>query len=275
MENITESELFIRAGLVFGWLFLIFWAERRWPYASRKRIQAVRSVGKALWEQILTPRIRRNLGLWLCNTLLSPLIVLPLTYWATALPWSWREGVFGGAGGLIFDLVFLDFLIYWWHRLNHELPFLWRFHEIHHLDNHLDSTSALRFHFGEVLLSALMRVGFIVLLDIPLFSVFVFEILLLFGTIFHHSNLQIPATFERILSSIVVTPSIHWVHHHALRSDTDSNYSTVLSIWDRVFNSRSAQPRFPDMPIGVEGANDKNLPALLIRPFRMKEKADK
>ncbi|WP_020590384.1 sterol desaturase family protein [Kiloniella laminariae] len=272
MADITDSELLIRAVLVFGWLLLLFLAERCWPYADRSKEQTAPSVGKAFRGQIFAPRIGRNLGLWFCNTLLSPLVVLPLTYWATALPWGWREGGVSGSGGLLFDLVLLDFLIYWWHRLNHELPFLWRFHEVHHLDNTLDSTSALRFHFGEVLLSALMRVVFIILLDIPLFSVFLFEILLLLATIFHHSNLRLPSFLERYLSWIIVTPSIHWVHHHALRSDTDSNYSTILSLWDRIFGSRSDTARFTGMPIGVEGFSDKSLPALLLRPFREKEK---
>ena len=69
------------------------------------------------------------------------------------------------------------------------------------------------------------------------------------------------------MSFLIVTPSIHWVHHHAIRRDTDSNYSALLSVWDRLFGSRSATCRTPDMPIGTEGLKDRGIGGLLARPF--------
>jgi sterol desaturase/sphingolipid hydroxylase (fatty acid hydroxylase superfamily) len=73
---------------------------------------------------------------------------------------------------------------------------------------------------------------------------------------------------ERGLSWVVVTPSIHWVHHHRVRADTDSNYATVLSVWDRLFGSRNPRRRTPEMPIGIEGQRETRLARLLLRPFR-------
>jgi len=172
-----------------------------------------------------------------------------------------------GWPGLGLDLLLLDFWIYWWHRLNHRWPLLWRFHEVHHLDEFLDATSALRFHSGEVLLSAVVRALVIVVAGVPLASVVVFETVLAVVVMFHHSNLRLPRAFERALSLVIVTPSIHWVHHHATRTDTDSNYSTVLSVWDRLFGSRSANRRVVDMAIGVEGHHEEPLAGLLLRPF--------
>jgi sterol desaturase/sphingolipid hydroxylase (fatty acid hydroxylase superfamily) len=99
-------------------------------------------------------------------------------------------------------------------------------------------------------------------------SVLVFETLLLVATMFHHSNLRLPPAFERALSRIVVTPSIHWVHHHRVRVDTDSNYATILSLWDPLFRSRSPHRRAPDMPIGVEGREERPLLGLVAAPFR-------
>ena len=213
-------------------------------------------------------RVARNLGLWLVVALLSPLVVLPLTWWASGHALGWRPGWWSGPPGLLLDLLLLDFLIYWWHRANHVVPFLWRFHEVHHLDRFLDTTSALRFHFGEVLLSALARAGIIILLGFPFVSVVVFEVLVLASAIFHHSNLRLPAGFERALSRVIITPSIHWVHHHARRVDTDSNYGTIFSFWDPLFGSRSAKQRDLAMPIGTEGRREEKLPALLLHPFR-------
>jgi sterol desaturase/sphingolipid hydroxylase (fatty acid hydroxylase superfamily) len=104
-------------------------------------------------------------------------------------------------------------------------------------------------------------------LGVPLMSVVVFETLLAFNTMFHHSDLRLPKRLERALSWVIVTPSIHWVHHHAIRRDTDSNYASLLSVWDRLFGSRSATVRTPEMPIGTQGLKDRGIAGLLARPF--------
>jgi sterol desaturase/sphingolipid hydroxylase (fatty acid hydroxylase superfamily) len=213
-------------------------------------------------------RIGRNLSLAGLNAIMSPLVVVPLSAFAAQWAIDWRPAWWSGGAGLAIDILLLDCWIYWWHRANHRIPFLWRFHEIHHLDDTLDATSAVRFHFGEVFLSALVRSMLIFALDVPLTSVVVFETLLFFATVFHHSNMRLPEAIEVPLSWLIVTPSIHWVHHHAIQRDTDSNYSTLLSIWDRLFGSRSSTARTPGMPIGVEGQNDRPLARLIVRPFR-------
>ncbi len=212
-------------------------------------------------------RAARNLGLWLANFGLSPLVVLPITAWAAGRGLVARPDWWSGAPGLALDILLLDFWIYWWHRANHVLPLLWRFHEVHHLDRFLDATTALRFHFGEVLLSALVRAGVIVALGFPFTSVLAFETLVLIAALFHHSNLRIPPGFERALARVIITPSIHWVHHHRVRADTDSNYGTMFSFWDRLFGTRSPTPRSLDMPIGVEGREEGDFARLLIIPF--------
>ena len=212
-------------------------------------------------------RVAKNLSLAGFNAVLSWLVVVPVSAFAAQWALDWRPLWWSGGTGLVLDLLILDCWIYWWHRANHEFSVLWQFHEVHHLDEVLDASSALRFHFGEVFLSSLVRASVIFLLGVPLGSVVIFETLLAFSAIFHHSNVRLPPWFERPLSWIIVTPSIHWVHHHAIRADTDSNYSAGLSLWDRLFGSRSASRRTPEMPIGVEGRRDRGLAGLLKRPF--------
>jgi len=251
-----------KALAVGGWFALLVAAERLWPAAIPP--DAARFPGPG-WRRLLS-----NGGLWLMNVGLSLLIVLPLTQAAAiAFPalGAWRPGWWSGLPGLLLDLLLLDFLIYWWHRANHVVPLLWRFHEVHHRDEFLDASSAVRFHFGEVALSALARAAIMIPLGLKLESILAFETLVLIAAIFHHSNLRLPPSLEKALSFIVVTPSIHWVHHHAVRADTDSNYSTVLSLWDRLFASRSRTQRTPTMPIGVEGRREENLGRLLVLPF--------
>lgn len=241
---------------VAAWFALLFAAERLRPAASPHP-------GIAPWH-----RLARNVTLWAVNVALSPLVIVPISVYAATQALSWRPLWWGGPAGLVADILILDFLIYWWHRANHVVPLLWRFHAVHHLDRFLDTTSAVRFHFGEVLLSALARGVVIVLVAVPLSSVFVFETLVLMATLFHHSNVRLPPRLEHALARVVVTPSIHWVHHHRLRADTDANYSTIFSLWDRPFGSRARHARSLDMSIGVEQREEEPLVALLTAPFR-------
>ncbi len=236
-----------KSGLILSALLTFLILERLFPVAKW--------VG-GLW------RVLKNFGLAGFNAVLSPLIVLPLTLFASGHALPWRPDAWTGVGFILLDLLLLDCWIYWWHRLNHALPVLWRFHEVHHLDETLDASSAVRFHFGEVLLSSLVRAGVIIVLNIPFTSVVLFEVCVAVSAIFQHSNLRLPTWLERPLSWFIVTPSIHWVHHHAIRRDTDSNYASILSLWDRLFGSSSSTIRTPDMPIGVEGVRDKHWGAI-------------
>jgi sterol desaturase/sphingolipid hydroxylase (fatty acid hydroxylase superfamily) len=212
-------------------------------------------------------RLIRNFSFAGINFLLGPLIVIPVTALAAGHALHWQPEWWSGWTGLALQLLILDCWIYFWHRVNHVVPFLWRFHEVHHLDETLDASSALRFHFGEVVLSSLVRAVFIIILGMPILTVVIFETLVTMAAIFHHSNIKLPDRVEKLLSLIIVTPSVHWVHHHALRSDTDANYSTILSIWDQLFGSVALGARKPDMLIGVEGAKEQKLLRLILRPF--------
>jgi sterol desaturase/sphingolipid hydroxylase (fatty acid hydroxylase superfamily) len=246
--------LSLKIALAGAWFMLLALGERLRPAAVRPR----RS--NAL-------RLLRNLGLWAANSLMSPFLIVPISAGAAALDvWARPEAPFGL--GLAVDIVALDLWTYAWHRANHEWKLLWRFHRVHHLDEFLDVTSAVRFHPGEVLISALARAPVVVAADIPLASVLAFETALLLLSLFHHSNLRLPARFEAGLRLFIVTPSHHWVHHHARRADTDSNYGALLTLWDRVFGSWSPTARTPEMAMGVEGESDAPLPALALAPFR-------
>lgn len=262
MESLIQGLVAWKAYIVFGWLAGFFLLERLRPAAREGALQGAAQAVAGAWA-----RLGRNGGLWLCNVGLSLLIVLPVSAWASANPLFLRPALLSGWSGLIFDLLLLDFLIYWWHRANHRVPFLWRFHEVHHLDRFLDTTSALRFHFGEVFLSALARALVIVAFALPFSSVLVFETLVLLAAIFHHSNLRLPLRVEAVLGRLIITPAIHWVHHHALRKDTDSNYGTIFSFWDPLFGSRSPTHRDLGMEIGVEARGERSFLGLLIRPF--------
>ncbi len=257
MENIETKVIVL---LIVATALMVL--ERLFP-----KVRPLASAGlRTAADRVL--RVLKNASLLLISAGLSPLVVIPLSAFASTHALGWRPDWWSGMTGLLIDIIILDCWIYWWHRANHEVPFLWRFHEVHHLDEFLDASSAFRFHFGEVMLSAVVRAVVIWLLDIPLTSVVLFETLVLSMALFHHSNVDLPKWLERPLSKVVVTPSLHWVHHHAIRADTDSNYANICSVWDVVFGSRSKTQRWKDMPIGVERRHDEGLIRLLMRPFK-------
>ncbi len=257
MAQIVETLLAYKLAIVFAWLAALFVAERLRPAAPNPR------------GWFGDPgRLLSNVGLWAVTGAAVLLIVVPVTAWAAQHPLWQRPAWWSGWPGLALDVLLLDLWIYAWHRANHTVPLLWRFHQVHHRDRFLDVTSQLRFHAGEVLLGAAFRAGVIVALALPLLSVVVFEVALQLVTMLHHSNVRLPRRLERALSWLIVTPSIHWVHHRRIRADTDSNYASILSLWDRLFGSHSPTPRTPDMPIGAEGLPERPLGALLVLPFR-------
>ncbi|HEY3099127.1 MAG TPA: sterol desaturase family protein [Methylomirabilota bacterium] len=149
-------------------------------------------------------------------------------------------------------LLLLDYTMYLWHRLNHGLPLLWRFHLVHHTDLDLDVSTALRFHAGELLLSCGWRAAQLAVIGPPVALVVVFEVLFETATAFHHSNWRLPPGLDRALASFVVTPRMHGIHHSTLETETNSNWSVMLSWWDRLHRTlRLERSGAPALVIGL------------------------
>ncbi|HTG01052.1 MAG TPA: sterol desaturase family protein [Nitrospirota bacterium] len=148
-----------------------------------------------------------------------------------------RLGALSGAGRMITVFILFDIWMYVWHRANHQIGFLWRFHRAHHSDTAMDTTTALRFHPGELVLSTFIRLPIIVLLGMSVEELVMFELVLNISTYFHHSNLAIPDAADRILRIVIVTPNMHRVHHSVVFDQTNSNYTSLLSVWDRLARS--------------------------------------
>lgn len=169
------------------------------------------------------------------------------------------------AGFLLLDLSF-----YYWHIANHKIPLLWRFHNIHHIDPDLDVSTGFRFHPGEVALSTVFRAIQVALIGASAGTFVIYEALFQMGTFFHHSNLRLPLHLEWALNLIFVTPRMHGIHHSNFRTETDSNYSVVFSIWDRLHRTIGLGIAQEDIDIGVPGymrEKDNCLKQVMIFPF--------
>ena len=139
--------------------------------------------------------------------------------------------------GLVAGFLLIDCFLYWWHRFNHTIPFFWWFHRYHHKDKKMNSTTAVRFHTGELVLSYLIKLMVFPLLGISVGAVLLHSLVLFPVIVFHHSNLKINGKKDWLLRHLIVTPRMHRVHHSNVKFDTDSNYSSVLPLWDRLFST--------------------------------------
>lgn len=228
------------------------------------------------------PRYRRwpiNLGLAVLNIAILR-VTLGAAAWLAA-HWAAEQqlGLFNHLPmpitlTLPLSLLLLDLAIYAQHVAAHRWQWLWRLHQVHHSDLDFDTTTAVRFHPLEILVSMLYKVLWVMVLGAPPLAVMVFEISLNACALFNHGNVSLPTPVERILRWLLVTPDMHRIHHSARPTETDSNYGFSLSCWDRLFKTychQSVQPQ-TEMTIGLNAYRDAHalrLVQLLLMPFRL------
>lgn len=157
---------------------------------------------------------------------------------------------------VIAALVLMDYTFYVWHVLLHRVPFLWRFHAAHHADRDLDTSTALRFHFGELLLSIPWRAAQVALIGLTPFTFSAWQLAFGLCVLFHHSNAQLPLGMERLVNVVLVTPRMHGIHHSSIRSETDSNWSSGLTCWDWLHGTLRLNVPQRSIVIGVPAYQD-------------------
>lgn len=250
------------APVLIGLFILLFLAE------TFKRLRKLKT---SRWK-----RIKRNIGIAVTAVLAVRLALIPalvfLAIWAenTGIGlFNWIE--FPVWLTYIAGFLLLDYGNYIWHLLNHKFNFLWRFHNVHHIDLDLDITTALRFHFGEVLLSVVFRGVMILVIGPPYLLVLFYEIVFEAANLFHHSNWKMPYKLEKVMSMAIVTPRMHGVHHSIVKRETDSNYSVIFNLWDRLHKSLRLNIPQDQIDIGVPSYRDpeeQSIKNILLLPLR-------
>lgn len=243
-------------------LFIIFYILET-KFQLRKRVQ-----GK--WKRIVI-----NFIVSIPAFVLLRLLFIPAIIWLATKNEQWQFGL-----NYLFDVpqwvhfvvsfVLLDYSNYIWHILLHKLPFMWRFHLVHHSDLDLDITTAFRFHFGEMIGSIFFRGAAVVLIGASPLLILIYEIVFEAATQFHHSNTKLPFRFEKILNYVVVTPRMHGIHHSMIKKEADSNYSVIFSFWDRLHKTVRLNIKQNEIVTGVPHyADEKELTIgnLLKMPF--------
>ena len=224
------------------------------------------------------PRGKRwvtNLALVALDTLAVRLIVPLLMVGAAALAAERGWGLLNQIElpawvGVGVAIVALDLALYIQHWATHRVPLLWRLHKVHHSDPAFDVTTAARFHPIEIIASMIFKMAVVVALGLPVWGVFAFELVFNLATLFTHANFALPRALERPVRALLVTPDMHRIHHSAVQRETDSNYGTLLSGWDRLFGTYTRETE-GWLTIGLEEYQDTRPHQLgwsLLLPFR-------
>lgn len=254
--------------LRFGGFFGIFILMAAWEYFQPLR-------------ELSLKRKRR----WPINLGLAGLTMLIMRLSVGAAAWQaalWAAGQHIGLFNLLpispglniaLSLILLDLAIYAQHIAAHRWRWFWRLHQVHHSDLDFDTTTAVRFHPFEIMLSMLYKVLLVLLLGPDPSAVIAFEIILNGCALFNHGNVSLPPAVERQLRYLLVTPAMHRIHHSALPIETDSNYGFSLSCWDRLFKTYTARSKLPqtEMQIGLRtfpAAAELGFSNLLLLPFQ-------
>jgi sterol desaturase/sphingolipid hydroxylase (fatty acid hydroxylase superfamily) len=213
-----------------------------------------------------------NGGLWLVNGAVLGLVcggcAFTVADWAAqrhvglfnvvSMPW-W---VTGSA-----TVVALDFVSYWWHRANHRVGALWRFHQVHHSDPTFTTSTGVRFHPGELLLSVPIRLGAVIALGAPAAGVLGFEVVFAFANLIEHGDINLRG--ERALSRALVTPALHRRHHTRQGPERDSNFGTIFSGWDRLFRTYTVSDSIMRVDTGLPGLARVTFSEALALPARV------
>lgn len=236
----VDRPFLIAAVILFGALLLLL-----------ERVLVLRYASRPLLARLLVNACVAALAFATSMLLVRPAAVMTLE-WAREEPFGLLHVVpLAPAAQFVLSFLLMDLTFYWWHVANHRMPLLWRFHNVHHVDPDLDVSTAFRFHPGEVALSAGFRVLQISAIGLSAGMFAAYELMFQANTLFHHSNVRLPIRLERWLNLIIVTPRMHGIHHSQIRDEAQSNYSVVLSSWDRLHRTLRLNVPQSEITIGV------------------------
>ena len=178
---------------------------------------------------------------------------------------------------VIISLLILDLVgAYLVHFVEHKVPWMWKFHVIHHSDKNVDVTTGLRHHPGETVFRILFTILGVYVSGASIGIVMLYQSLSVLFAHITHANISLPQNLDRIISYLFVTPNMHKVHHHYKQPLTDSNYGNIFSIWDRIFGTYTFVNDSKSIVYGIDThINDSKIDSftnLLLIPFKKLKK---
>jgi sterol desaturase/sphingolipid hydroxylase (fatty acid hydroxylase superfamily) len=226
-------------------------------------------------KERLLPRLAVNIAVSIAAFAVAAALVQPAAIASLGFTESVSFGLMRLAGlsgplEIFAAFLLLDLSFYYWHLANHRIGFLWRFHNVHHIDPDLDVSTSFRFHFVEVAFSAGFRVAQVMVIGPSLSAYAIYEIAFQLGTLFHHSNVRLPLALERVVNTVLVSPRMHGIHHSDIREEDLSNFGVVFPWWDRLHGTLRLNVPQSDVRIGIPGysrVGDNGVVASFVTPF--------
>jgi sterol desaturase/sphingolipid hydroxylase (fatty acid hydroxylase superfamily) len=159
-----------------------------------------------------------------------------------------------------------DFTQYWVHRTFHVVPFLWRFHAIHHSAEHMDWLAGSRLHLVDAIVTRGLTYVPVFVLGFSQNAIFIYVFIVAAQATFIHANV---AWEFRPIRKFVATPAFHHWHHAAEREAIDKNFAVHTPIWDLLGGTYYLPDRWPNAYGLHEGGGvPRRWTTQLIYPFR-------
>lgn len=219
-----------RSGLLVGGLTLFLLIENAAPLFSLKTYSRVKHTGLNIFFTL--------------TTVIVNLIMASILVWAADWVVANDFGVMQWMSGMPFiltaivGLMLMDLLGAWLvHFIEHKVTWMWKFHVVHHTDQHVDTTTANRHHPGESVIRFVFTTAAVFIVGAPIWMIFVYQSLSLVMTQFNHSNVAMPKWLDDALVLVFCTPNMHRVHHHYRQPYSDTNYGNIFSFWDKIFQT--------------------------------------
>ena len=181
---------------------------------------------------------------------------------------SWPVQIAAGVIVIDFSTGYLS------HRIMHMWPAMWRFHQVHHCDDFVDVTTTYRTHPVETVWRFLFAIVPVWVIGIAPAAVVIQRLLQATNGVIAHANIRLWAPLDRLLSRVWVTPNVHKIHHSRQLTETNSNYGTILTIYDRLLGTYTPAERAPSVVYGLDEADpvrSASFPGLLSMPFTTAE----
>lgn len=236
-----------------------------------ERVRPLRKAKRRLWSRLVVNAVVSAIAIGIALVVVRPLALEVLQWTSDRNTGLANLIAMPAAVEAVFCFLLLDLSFYYWHRVNHTWPWLWRFHNTHHIDPDLDVSTAMRFHGVEIAYSSAFRALQVLVIGGTAGVLIAYELCFQLNTFIQHSNIRMPIRVERWLNLLLVTPRMHGIHHSQRFQEANANWSTVFSLWDRLHGTLNLNVPQARIDIGIAGyadPRDNTIIAILAAPFR-------
>ena len=248
----------------FGCFFVLFVWEQCLTWIKLSYSQPLR-----WWNTISLSLLNRYFVFWLL-----PFTIIPVAIYAKSNSLGVLNAfTLNDSITLIIGFFLYDLCHYIQHWLLHVNAVLWRLHRVHHSDPDVDLSTEFKHHPLESLVTVIFLMAAVLTLGISPIAVMLRTLTAPITSLFSHANVKLPKRIDKCLRLVIITPTMHRVHHSSYQPETNSNYGTLFSFWDRLFKTYTEKPKlgYEGMQLGLESFRSERalwLDQLLLQPFR-------